>query len=102
MGAIKPIRHRLMFPLFTILLILIIGFGIAIITQHHERLYENSLLLMNEASSDLSRLLDEQARALTALQSSLLKNAELRKIFKSRNRERLLAAYEPFFTVFAY
>ena len=94
----KPIQRRLMVPLFLIMMILVSGFGFIIMIQQRNRLNESSRLLMNEASGAFSRLLGEQSRAMITIQGVLLKNRELQRMLKARDRQGLLAAYNPLFT----
>ncbi len=94
----KPIQRRLMVPLFLIIMILVSGFGFIMVIQQRNRLNESSRLLMDEVSGGFSRMLGEQARAMLTIQGVLLKNRELRRMLKARDRQGLLAAYNSLFT----
>ncbi len=96
--TIRPIQNRLMVPLFTILLVLVVSFGLVLVVQQQDKLSEDTVLLMSEASDDLSRLIDEQSQAIAALQLVLLRDTGLRELLKSRDRERLLAAYQSLYS----
>ncbi len=96
--TIKPIQNRLMVPLFTMLLVLVCLFGTVLVVQQQVKLSEDTKQLMYEASSDLSRLIEEQSRAMASLQAIFLKKTELRNWLKTRDRERLLAEYHPLFS----
>jgi PAS domain S-box-containing protein len=91
----KLIQNRLLIPLFTILLLFITGFSVIIIIQEQNKLNESSMQAIRLVSTGMVRLLDEQSRALAAVQMVLLQDAGLRKALKNHDRDYLLATYEP-------
>ena len=75
----KPIQNRLLIPLFTLLLLLIVAFSIVIITLQQNKLNEFTTHVKQRASVDMSRLLDKQAKSLAAIQMVILEDIDLRE-----------------------
>lgn len=93
--SVKPVLRRV-FPVLTILLLLVVGgFVWVLIYIQQIRVNEISRLVEQEAAGDLDQLLSEHVRALTAVQETIIRDADLLVSLKTGDRERLLAAYGP-------
>jgi PAS domain S-box-containing protein len=91
----KPVLHR-MFPVLTILLLVLVGgFGWVLIKMQQSRVYEICRIVEQEAANDFDQLLKEHAKALTAVQETIIRDAGLLVALKAGDRERLLATYRP-------
>jgi len=94
----KPILWRLMVPLASVLSLLIIGFTTGISIQHNRQSEEASQWILKDAINELSGILDEQSRALAAVETALVQETELKGLLKFQDRQRLLDIYAPVFT----
>ncbi|MCP3872505.1 MAG: response regulator [Desulfobacteraceae bacterium] len=92
---LKLIRNRLLIPLFAVLFFLVGSFTIIIITVQKDKLNKFSMHVMADASDSLSRFFDKQALDLSAIEIVILKDTDLHKALKNRNRDYLLTKYEP-------
>ncbi len=91
--APKPVLHR-MFPVLTILLLLLVGgFGGVLIQMQQTRLTGRYRVVERETAGDLEQLLKEHTRALTAIQEMIVRDAGLLGALKAGDRDRLLADY---------
>jgi PAS domain S-box-containing protein len=95
--TIKPIRGRLLFPLASVLLLLVGGFAAALLNIEKDNLKQSSAKKLAATSYDLERSLVEQSKMLTALEDGLVREATLIDALKAQDRDRLLAVYEPLF-----
>lgn len=93
----KPVLQRLMFPLATVLFLLVAGIASLMTIQLTRQLNEFSRQILNGASGEFSRTLIEQSRALAAVEEVLVQDAGLREALKSRNWQYLLDANAPIF-----
>jgi len=96
-ALVKPIRHRLLIPLATVLLLLVCGFGAVLLYMQQKNINQSSREKLAVAERNLGRHLEEQSRTLSALEDVLLRNACLTDALKAQARDRLLADYEPLF-----
>jgi len=91
----KPVLRRI-FPALTVLLLLLIGGFVGLLVRmHHERLIEVSRQDAQEVLNGLRQLLDDQSKALAAVQETLVGDANLTVALKAGDRDRLLATYHP-------
>ncbi len=93
----KPILWRLMVPLAIVLFLLVLGFTIGISIQHNHQLEESNQWILKEAINVLSGTLDDQSRALAAVEAALLQETELGGLLKFQDRQRLFDIYAPVF-----
>ena len=94
----KPVLNRLMVPLSILVFFLVLCFGIVIVVQHKNNLNEKNRYLVNEVSSDISKLLSEQAYALGSFQELLLGNKEIIKSMRDLDRPALFASTQKIFS----
>lgn len=94
----KPILWRLMAPLTIVLFLLIISFTTGISIHHSHHLNEYSRWILKGATDELSRALDEQSRALAAIEAILIQETDLQELLKSKDRQRLMDVYSPVLT----
>ena len=97
-ASLKPILWRLMVPLAIVMSLLVVGFTTGISIQHNRQLEESCQWILKDVIHELSAALDEQSRALTAVEAALIQGTELRGLLKSQDRQRLLDIYAPVFT----
>ena len=90
----QPVLHRLLIPLAAVLLLLVGGFGAALLHVQRKSLEQCSQQVLKSASEELEEGLADQSDALDALEDVLLREAGLIDAFKARDRDRLLADYE--------
>jgi len=91
----KPILRR-MFPVLTILLLLLVGgFVWVLMDMQQARVKEIGRMVEKEVEGDLDQLLEGQASALAAIQEPIVLDAGIVAAFRSGDRERLLLASKP-------
>jgi PAS domain S-box-containing protein len=93
-ASVKPIQRRLLIPLMIVLLLLVSGFGIALIYIQKKNLNRTSQEKLAAASYKLEADLEKQTRTLSALEDLLLQDVNLIEAFKAQDRDRLLAYNE--------
>jgi PAS domain S-box-containing protein len=96
-ASLMPVRRRLLLPLAAVLLVLVGGFGALLMTQHTERLNESSRQVLFDVANDLPQALEDQARALVAIEGVLVQDDELRQALQSQDQQRLLTEAAPLF-----
>lgn len=94
----RPVQRRLLIPLLIVLLIMITGFVLAVQYSQKQSLDRSSQQILEGASRELQRGLNEQADALKALEDVLLRDDNLKYMLKDQDREKLLEYYGKTFT----
>jgi|GEM_PF-1622238 len=94
--ATKPVQRRLLAPLTIVLVLLVAGFGAALIHLTQGNL-DQACRQLTTASLELEESLAEQTEALTVLQDVLLCDPDLISAIKTQDRDRLLANYKHIF-----
>ena len=95
--AIKPVQRSLLIPLASVLLALVVVFGMILFTTQQEHLDQLSLQVLEGAVSELSAALAEQSRTLVGIGDVLLNDADLRDALRRQDRQDLLAVCEGIF-----
>jgi PAS domain S-box-containing protein len=91
----KPILRR-MFPVLTILLLVLVGgFVWILIDVQQARVTEISRIVEKEVEGDLNQLLEEQTKALVAIQEPIVRDAVILATLRAGDREGLLVASRP-------
>lgn len=93
----RPVLQRLLPSLGVALLLLVSGVGALILSMQRDRLDEVSLQAARGASEDFHQLLARQAQVLEALETVLIRDPQLIAGLQARDRERLLALFQPVF-----
>ncbi len=93
----KPVQRRLLIPLAGVLLFLIVGFSVVIVSMQQSVLKQAGQHRLKDVSDELATQLIEQSRILISLAEFLQRDGMLVKMLKARDRQGLLAAYEPSF-----
>ncbi len=98
MASVKPVQRRFLVPLAGVLLLLVVGFGLAMFKIQQKSMNHVSRQVLEDAADELSEALAEQSDALSTFEDILIHDAVLRDALKTRNRQRLLVEYQPLFT----
>jgi len=85
----KPAQRRLLIPLAAVMIVLLAGFGYALIKSHRTDLTEASRIVMKDAVSELHESLDENAEAIAAVEEAILSDEDIRELLESGDREKL-------------
>ncbi len=96
----KPVQHRLLIPLASILLLLVCGFGLVLFNTQQISIRQSNQWVLQSAVDELPEALAEQALAMDSLQEALLKDERLRDALKQQDRQALLATSEEIFKHF--
>ncbi len=95
--TIRPVQRYLMIPLSAVLLLLAGGCGLALMHNFATELEKDSSIVLANAMKELTRSLDRQSDALTAMESVILLDEELCSALRDGDRDRLLADWQPLF-----
>jgi PAS domain S-box-containing protein len=95
--SFTPVLKRLMIPLVCVFLLLAAGFTALMAYHQDTRLKKTGQRILTQADSEFSRALDEQSRAMTAMQDILIKQTDLAKTLAAGDRRKLLDRYAPVF-----
>lgn len=90
----KPVYWRLMFPLFSALLLLIGVFSGVLIYIQSNNLTQSSLEKLKAAQNKLEESLANQSLELANVQELLIWNEDMRKALQAQDRQRLLQIHE--------
>jgi len=95
--TIKPVQRRLLIPLAGALLLLVGGFGAALLYMQQKNLNQSSHEKLLTAAKEFNDGLSEDTELLTALEVILVCHMDLHDALKAQDRDRLLANYKPVF-----
>ena len=92
---VEPLLKRLMVPLLSALLLLVIGFFIAQSFLHQRQLHISNAQFIDNTLRTLQLTLENQIQLFIALEKLILTNPDLLSILKYQQREKLLQAFAP-------
>jgi len=95
--SFTPVLKRLMIPLVCVFVLLAAGFTALMAYHQNTQLNKTGQRILTQADSEFSRALDEQSRAMTAMQDILIKQTDLAKTLAAGDRRKLLDRYAPVF-----
>jgi PAS domain S-box-containing protein len=95
----KPVLKRLALPLAAALLILVSGFGIALLWQYNRHLNELVSSDIAAIPKDFSQVLKLQSDGMGIALQSVISDGETLTALKASNRERLLSLYDKQFNM---
>jgi PAS domain S-box-containing protein len=94
--SVKPVQRRLLVPLVAVLLLLLVGgFATSLLYIQQAGLEQSSREKLMSTEHDMKGLLENQCRALSIVEESLLNDGALVDAIKEQDRNRLLAHCEP-------
>ncbi|MDJ0833062.1 MAG: PAS domain S-box protein [Gammaproteobacteria bacterium] len=92
---IEPLSKRLMLPLVTSLVLLVIGFFLALSALHQRQLNISSEQFIQNTLRTLDLTIDSQTQLLIALESLILTEIDLAPMLKYQQREQMLQTFAP-------
>ncbi len=92
---IEPLSRRLLVPLVTSLVLLVIGFFIAFSALHQRQLNISSEQFIENTLRTLDLMIDTQTQLLIALESVILTDIDLSAMLKYQQRELLIQTFAP-------
>ena len=95
--TLKPIQQRLLMPLAAVLFLLAAGAVALLIKQHSDGLIRLSQKELQGVTAALAASTDQQAQSLAALGELMLRDGEVQKALKARDRKRLIHLCGPTF-----
>jgi len=93
----RPVLRRLMLPLAGALILLVAGFGVALLWHQKNHLDELASSDIATIPEEFPRVLDLQADTLRVALRFIVDNPDMRAALKSRDRERLLLGHHALF-----
>jgi PAS domain S-box-containing protein len=96
-NRIAPLHYRLLVPLAIVLLLTITVFSLGLLAHYRTNLVASGERLLENTASELVESLAEQTDALSAIQTVILRDGDLRAALAAGDRERLLADWRSVF-----
>lgn len=96
--VIRPVFFRLMIPLCIIVLLLLVGFTVALLIGEQRTMHRFEEHIYTDAISSFEMSLDRQIGTLSALEDTILNDSKLYEALQARDRERLLTLYASLYT----
>jgi len=96
-ASVKPVQRRLLIPLTAVLLLVVGGFTVTLLNMRHESLNRSAHEKLKATLHVLNDSLSADSKLLAALESGILRDVGLRDALGTKDRDRLLADWEPTF-----